>query len=424
MALNQHVPYFWPPGNIQWLSTVQRFILSLGVFLILASLSAGCGEATSAPDAGERSGLFDRSGTSGGRVANRTYEEGTDYTIWRRVRLLDQQGFGQPVEAYSLLIPHDWKVQGGVQWQMTECTGDLVQFRATISSPDGHITLDFFPNQSFSYSTDAAFQTSLQMGATKGYGDCRILQPVDGNTYMREVFLPYDLRKPRITKLDPITEMDPVVQELRRMMQQMQGPGRDVQVSVECMGAELDYGNNYIGAALAMWMNIAENMPDGWGGMTTMYSMISGMRMATRYPISQREQAEEILTNIMSSYRMNPEWDAAVQQVMRNISATIRQGIMDRSRIQFESTREISEMNLRSWEKRMDSQSQGAHQFSQAIRDVETWESPTGERLELSQGYDQAWSRGDGTYILSNDPLFDPNRALKERWDPMTRPNR
>jgi hypothetical protein len=54
----------------------------------------------------------------------------------------------------------------------------------------------------------------------------------------------------------------------------------------------------------------------------------------------------------------------------------------------------------------------------QTIREVETWKDPNGT-VELSAGYNEAWSRPDGTYILSNDPLFDPNVAFQENWDRM-----
>jgi hypothetical protein len=36
--------------------------------------------------------------------------------------------------------------------------------------------------------------------------------------------------------------------------------------------------------------------------------------------------------------------------------------------------------------------------------------------LGSARSYNEAWSRGDGTYILSNDALFDPNVAFQENW--------
>ena len=34
----------------------------------------------------------------------------------RMVKIMDSQGWGQPVEVARLLVPSDWKVEGGVNW--------------------------------------------------------------------------------------------------------------------------------------------------------------------------------------------------------------------------------------------------------------------------------------------------------------------
>ena len=58
---------------------------------------------------------------------------------------------------------------------------------------------------------------------------------------------------------------------------------------------------------------------------------------------------------------------------------------------------------------------------AQTIREVETWAGGDG-KVELSSGYDQAWSRGDGTYILSNSPGFDPRTVLQDQqWTELKR---
>jgi hypothetical protein len=61
--------------------------------------------------------------------------------------------------------------------------------------------------------------------------------------------------------------------------------------------------------------------------------------------------------------------------------------------------------------------------FVQTIREVETWRGADG-RVELSSGYDQAWSRGDGSYIVSNSPTFDPRAAFQDQnWTELKREN-
>lgn len=57
----------------------------------------------------------------------------------------------------------------------------------------------------------------------------------------------------------------------------------------------------------------------------------------------------------------------------------------------------------------------------QTIRGVQTYQGADG-KLELSSGHGQAWSRGDGTYLLSNSPSFDPRTAFQDQqWQELQR---
>ena len=54
---------------------------------------------------------------------------------------------------------------------------------------------------------------------------------------------------------------------------------------------------------------------------------------------------------------------------------------------------------------------------------METYADAHG-KVELSSGYRRAWSRGDGTYRLSNTPGFDPGRVFQDRdWTEMKKPS-
>ena len=58
---------------------------------------------------------------------DQTFAEGKDYSVWQRARVLDQNGFGQPVEAYSILVPKGWRTEGGVNWVINvTCPADAV----------------------------------------------------------------------------------------------------------------------------------------------------------------------------------------------------------------------------------------------------------------------------------------------------------
>jgi hypothetical protein len=62
-------------------------------------------------------------------------------------------------------------------------------------------------------------------------------------------------------------------------------------------------------------------------------------------------------------------------------------------------------------------QDETAANFSQMTRGVETYRNPaTGETIELDNRYGRAWASPTGEYLLSDDPNFDPNVVLREKW--------
>jgi hypothetical protein len=93
--------------------------------------------------------------------------------------------------------------------------------------------------------------------------------------------------------------------------------------------------------------------------------------------------------------------------------------------ISYKAQQEISENIVRSWEARNNSSNTVGStedisaQFSQHIRGVDSWTDDTGNKVELTSGYSNAWSRGDGSYVMSNNPAFDPNVSIEgtQSWN-------
>ena len=54
-------------------------------------------------------------------------------------RIVDEQGFGQPVEVARLLIPADWHPQGGVHWDSRQirCPMNIIQMQFRAMAPNG-----------------------------------------------------------------------------------------------------------------------------------------------------------------------------------------------------------------------------------------------------------------------------------------------
>jgi len=90
---------------------------------------------------------------------------------------------------------------------------------------------------------------------------------------------------------------------------------------------------------------------------------------------------------------------------------------MDRQKIWHDAQQHISATINESYRRQQAAQDRAAEQFDQTIRGVETYVNPgTGEKVELTGGYNNAWVNGLGEYILSDSAGFNPNVALKGNW--------
>ena len=90
-----------------------------------------------------------------------------------------------------------------------------------------------------------------------------------------------------------------------------------------------------------------------------------------------------------------------------------------RIQISYEAQQEIGNNIIRNWEARNSNTTSSSandytDQFGQYLRGVDNWTDDNGNKVELTSGYSNAWSKGDGSYILSNNPAFDPNVELKD----------
>lgn len=410
--------------------------------LLVTVLGCSNGIGTNATNASE---MQDESGQA------QDFTEGRDYMVLERVRFMDTQGFEQPAEAFSILLPKGWKHQGGVVWKgFNECRGEMISAKWSVSSPDGGITYTVLPNHSWASASDMMMMMqNLQMQAQQG--GCEVGGPMDAASYLREVMAPRELQGATITGLKENTE---VAREMERMAAQTKAAfeqwGGQATLQPSAIIAQLRWNDGTEGLALVSVLNVinvSQNMYTGEYQQLT--NSNASERSILRFPADRRDEAERVLASIKSSYRTNPQWKQAVEgyfaqlrqhqdrlhhQRMAAIDAQTaantrahNQRMADiqaqgaASTARFNDRMGAMDQQMRSWEQQQSSQDRQHTQFIKAIREVETWNDGSNGRVELSSGYNHAWSRGDGSYILSNSPNFDPSSVFQDQqWKPMT----
>ena len=410
---------------------MSKLFLSFLVFSILPIFS-GC-EAQTNPS----QKLPVKTATGQAAVSQKkTYSEGNDYLIFERVRLLDKQGFSTPQEASSLLLPKGWKNDGDIIWNGpgSSCDGIFGWLKA--ASPDGKYSFQRFPNVVYVWTTDPQQQQFYQNNLGNS-SNCSYRQPMDAEAYMRNVFVREELGNAEIVKVEPNQS---VVQQMQQNnaaeMQEMKQYGAGhTQFYQSAVNATLRWPNGDEGFAL-LGVNIVEiGVPNTYNGTySKMYTTEVTKRTIFKYPSGKKDEAQNLFSMIMSSIRTNPFWQTATNNYWKSVRA--RKDVIHREKIRQidEQTRQIGnraiqkgnerlktmDLEMRSWEQQQSSQDRMHTSFIKTIREVENFRDETGT-YEMSSSYSNAWSRSDGnTFIMSNNPNFDPGFVFKDQnWKAM-----
>ena len=296
-----------------------------------------------------------------------------------------------------------------------------VQNRLTATSPDGAFRLEVFPQQNWQWFDDPMMLQNAENAVRFGNPGCPLLRPYDAGQYLEQVLVPTDLRGARLVSHEPNEEMVGMMKEqAERANAVYRANGVQIESRPSAEIGRVKWPDGRVGVVLCAVDQTVAAMPNLLDGNTyASYQCRVTVKSMLSAPAGREEEARRILATVVASTRINPEWQAAVQRVYTNIARVEQQETAKRAAMWRQTQSEIGEIQRRTWEHSQESRDRISEGWGQALRGVETWKDPGGGGVELSAGYSEAWSKGDGSYILSNDPLFDPAVALREDWKRM-----
>lgn len=356
-----------------------------------------------------------------------TFVAGEDYQVLERVMFLDDNGFDRPVEAFSLLFPSGWRTEGGIRWgRIDQCRGELVQLWLKASSPDGTMRLEAQPPRSFGWSDDPNMRQLMEVGARNG--GCRMNRPFDAGEFITGM-----AQSELGATASDIRADEQLMVQARQSDEQANAISRQygngLTQTTTIVWAKLTWPSGDEGLAQAGVTNSITQKPDLLtGAMTSWSSTYVFHSVVMRFPASRRDEARKLLAMIQASHRTNPVWAQAKEQFLTQLGNAEHAARMEKIRLVGEQSKAYArersaamDREMRDWERGQDAQDRQVRGFIQTIREVETWNG-AGGGVELSAGYEKAWSRGDGRYILSNKPGFDPSSVFQDQaWQEMTR---
>ncbi len=378
--------------------------LALAGALALAFLTA-CG---SPPD--NQAGSESTPGGEAGGTAGTPQQDGLQANALRvqRLDIMDRRGFEKPLVAYTMFVPTGWRGTGEVEYAppADNCgPGQRLNWQAT--APDGVGTISIIPEEKWSFSS---FPTPP---------DNCLHSRVDNTRGYLEWWVQRNRPGARVLDYRPRPEL---AQSLRQLEQDANGlkswaDAGELLVAYAVNGTEV---RESIASAVFFMRTRFPGMNPGQD-----MEMLQGMTspgFAMRMPEGKLDfNAAEALRQ---SIRSAPEWQQRMNQVMaergrinlehgRRMSEINLQGARDRSAIIANTAKEINEIQMGTWQSRSESMDRQQRETIEGIRGVETYNDPHyGGTVQLSNQYNHAWQLRDGSYVLTNDPNFNPSRTL------------
>jgi hypothetical protein len=352
------------------------------------------------------------------------------YYKLKMVRIMDEQGFGQPVEVARMLVPADWRTEGGVQWDSTQlrCPMNIVKIRFRAVAPDGVTGVEFAPGNMWTAASDPQMQQILSNQARMGTG-CDVGPVAGAADYLRGAVVQRFRPGARVTGAQSLPEVTRAKQaQLAQFYEPMVRQGYVRGYKADAASIRISYSQN--GKPVEEWLtttvlsvampsaNTAALMQGQVNMSAATYTMLADSVFSARAPEGNFDN--KLAATITASVRSNPQYQAAINKFLSNMNNIAQKGVMDRARIWREAGQQISATITQTYQAQQAVQDRLASQFSQTIRGVETYFDPaSGKNVELTGGYTNAWVNNRGEYLLSDSPGFDPGVALKEQWTPL-----
>ena len=324
--------------------------------------------------------------------------------------IVDATGFETPMAASTLFLPRGWQAQGGVFWgQEFMCTNGY-NFNWSATSPDGSSSVSVLPQMRWEMNNYNAPPStpgckSAPYTSVRQYLDSVVQQWRPGARPLE-----YRPRKDIEQQFANLNSSTPTAMgEMRTWVE-----AGEIQFGFEQRGADMRGSV----AALVIFSLMRTN---AMSGLPTMDALTGFALPAYGVTAPNGQFDPGFFEAIRRSIKTNPQWESRIAGHNAAIGRVALEESRKRSAMITKSNAEISRIREEAWNAQQESSDRRAREFGEVIRGVETYDdsNAAGGQVQLSGHYDHAWRLNDGSYVLTNDPNFEPWRDLGVEGDPL-----
>ena len=318
------------------------------------------------------------------------------------------------IEAFRMLIPKGWQVEGRITWSSNPALPAQSQFR--FFNPNGLEQVEFFPTQSYFWTDN---QTALYTNppGTLRFGTL-VAQPIKLKSAFSKVILPSFRGK--VNDLQFIKRAR--VPELEQIA--IGQPTKGLNSSAEGGKIRITYLGNGKKMEEEMYAVVSQFVTYLPGSYLTPGYYINYWYIdyifSFKAGYKKLDSNSKMFQTMIFSFKLNPKWFAKVVNTKEKMVQMIIQGIKaigNIGKVIASSSSELRDDQLADWERRQQANDHIIQNFSDNIRGLERYNDPfSGNEVELPSGYGNAWANNLGEYILTESPSFNPNVGSNLNW--------
>lgn len=409
----------------------------------LAALAAGCGRSSADADAAaldaaamaaefdedagddaEDSAAADGNGLAlqTGAAPDRRMSGGASSGNYVRLTpavIVDAVGFAQPAAAASLFVPHGWRQEGGVVWGQDYMCTNGYNFDWRAIAPDGSSGVMIIPqykweNNSYGAAASSPGCTSAPFKSARDYLTAIAPRVFNGARVIDYRDRPDVLREQKVSPTRTPMAMGEIRTwaEAGEVLVAFQSNGRDMRASIAAMVQFQQMITDTSGMTAndpAAMMGIPQTGSSRMEA-TTGFANAGWAAFAPNGSFNFN-----FFEGIRRSIEPNAQWSKAIVNHNVKIAQVSIEESRKRAQMAMETSDYISRLQQETWKARDASAERQAREFGELMKGVETYRDADapGGTVELDHRYNNAWRLNDGSYVISDDPNFDPWRDLR-----------
>lgn len=319
-------------------------------------------------------------------------------------RILDEQGFGQPMVAARVQIPGDWRTQGGVTWdRQSECVANHQRLHWMAASPDGRRAIELMPGLTWQVQG-----TDIQMNP------CPPLAIRSTQEFLQTIAQRYP--GARVLGYRDRPELAPAA---RQTDNGGRVSGMAGELSIAYPSGNPGNGSTEIHELLTTSVMVSELQGNVLVTSPIVYA----------YRVAGGEPDPAFLDRFMNSMKADPQWMAQVQQtssaLIDQVAERQRRGIdawhanqmarinaggaADRAAIRAQTNRDVAQIYSNTWSNSQATDERIQRRTLEGIGSYNTYADPAnGGVVRESIEQDRVLRTEDGRYISTNDPYLNP----------------